>query len=33
MEPENSLPFSQEPDTGPYSESDESSPHPSALYP
>jgi hypothetical protein len=33
MEPEGSLPHSQEPSTGPYPESDESSPYHPILYP
>jgi hypothetical protein len=33
MEPESSLPCSQEPDTGPYPEPDEYNPHPQALFP
>jgi hypothetical protein len=33
MEPEVSLPCSQEPATGPYPETDESSPHLSTLFP
>jgi hypothetical protein len=33
MEPEGSLPCSQEQATGPYSEPDESSPYPLTLYP
>jgi hypothetical protein len=32
MEPEDSLPCPQVPATGPYSEPDESSPHPLALF-
>jgi hypothetical protein len=32
MEPEGSLPCSQEPTTGPYSDLDESSPYSSILY-
>jgi hypothetical protein len=33
MEPEGSLPCSQKPATGPYTESDASSPHPPTLFP
>jgi hypothetical protein len=33
MEPEGSLPCSQEPATGPHSEADEFSPHLLALFP
>jgi hypothetical protein len=33
MEPEGSLPCSQEPATDPYPESDESNPHPPNLFP
>jgi len=33
MEPEGSLPYSQEPATGPYPESDASSPQISTLFP
>jgi len=33
MEPEGSLPYSQPPATGPYTELDESSPHPATLLP
>jgi len=32
MEPEGSLPCSQQPTSGPYSESDESSPHHPSLF-
>jgi hypothetical protein len=32
MEPEGSLPCLQEPATGPYPESDQSSPHPPTLF-
>jgi hypothetical protein len=32
MKPEGSFPCSQEPDTGPYSESDETNPHPPTLF-
>jgi len=32
MEPEDSLPYSQEPTTGPYSESDEYSPRSLTLF-
>jgi hypothetical protein len=33
MEPENSLPCSQDPTTGPNPKPDESSPHPPNLFP
>jgi hypothetical protein len=33
MEPESSLPYSQEPATGLHAEPDESSPHPRILFP
>jgi hypothetical protein len=33
MEPEGSLPCSQEPAAGPYPEPDDSSPQPSTLFP
>jgi hypothetical protein len=33
MEPEGSLPCSQQPAIGPYLEPDESSPHPPTLFP
>jgi hypothetical protein len=33
MEPEDSLPCSQEPSTDLYPESDQSNPHPQALFP
>jgi hypothetical protein len=33
MEPEGSLPCSQQPATGPYTKPDESDPHPPTLFP
>jgi hypothetical protein len=33
MEPEGSLPYSQQPATGPYPEPDESTPHPPTSFP
>jgi hypothetical protein len=33
MEPEGSLPYSQQPAIGPYAEPDKPNPHPPALFP